>query len=121
MAVVGIVGSSTERRLLEFLQRLGKMVAGGRGGGGWWWVVIYEDGMPNLGGRLMSILMRAGILVGGVIVVAVGIVSFSKEQCLSLIEVEFWRVGYGLVGRDIFDFGGGFVVVVVEEVNDLEL
>ena len=25
------------------------------------------------------------------------------------------------MGCDIFDFGGGFVVVVVEEVNDLEL
>ena len=25
------------------------------------------------------------------------------------------------MGRDIFDFGGGFVVVAVEEVNDLEL
>ena len=25
------------------------------------------------------------------------------------------------MGRHVFDFGGGFVVVVVEEVNDLEL
>ena len=31
-------------------------------------------------------------------------------------------MGFGLVGGDIFDFGGGFVVVVMEmEVNDLEL
>ena len=31
-------------------------------------------------------------------------------------------MGFGLVGGDIFDFGGGFVAVVMEmEVNDLEL
>ena len=51
-------------------------------------------------------LMRAGILVGGVVVVAVCIVSFSKEGCLSVTEVECLRVGFGLVGGDIFDFGG---------------
>ena len=40
-------------------------------------------------------LMRAGILVGGVVavavgvmVVAVGIVSFSEERCLPVTEVE---------------------------------
>ena len=52
------------------------------------------DGMENLGGRLVSILMRVSILVGGVVVVAVmvlavGIVSFSEEQCLSVTEVEY--------------------------------
>ena len=38
-----------------------------------------------------------------------------------MTEVGYWRVGFGLVGRDIFDFGGVFEVVVVEEMNDLEL
>ena len=51
-----------------------------------------------------------------------GIVSFSEERCLFVTEVECWRVRFGLVGCDIFDSGGAFVVVVVEEeVNDLEL
>ena len=72
-------------------------------------------------------LIRAGILVGGVVVVVVGVmvvvtvgvISFSEEQCLSVTEVECLRVGLGLVGGDIFDFGGGFVTVVVEmEVDD---
>ena len=39
-------------------------------------------------------------------VAAVGI----EERCSSVMEVEGWRVPFGLVGRDIFDFGGGFVV-----------
>ena len=69
----------------------------------------------------VGMLMRAGILFGGVVVVAVGIVSLSEERCLFVTEVEYWRVRFGLVGRDIFDSGGGFVVVVVEEVNDLDL
>ena len=69
---------------------------------------------------VVGMLMRAGILVGGVVVVAVGIVTFSEERCLFVMEVECWRVRFGLVGH-IFDSGGGFVVVVVEEVNDLEL
>ena len=33
---------------------------------------LCEDGMRNLGGRLVQMLMRAGILFGGVAVVAVG-------------------------------------------------
>ena len=82
-------------------------------------------------GMLVLMLMRAGILVGGVVVVVVGwmvvvgvgVISFSEEQCLSLTEVECLRVGFGLVGSDIFDFGGGLAVVVVVEmeVDDLEL
>ena len=32
---------------------------------------VCEDGMLNLGGRLMLMLMRACILVGGVVVVVV--------------------------------------------------
>ena len=71
---------------------------------------------------VVGMLMRARILVGGVVVVTVGIVSFSEEQCLFATELEYWRVRFGLVGCVIFDPGGGFVVVVVvEEVNDLEL
>ena len=76
----------------------------------------------------VGMLMRAGILVGGmvgvavrVVVVTVGIVSFSEERCLFVAKVECWKVHFGFVGHDIFDFGGGFVVVAVEEVNDLEL
>ena len=89
---------------------------------------VCEDHMQYLGGRLLSMLISAGILVGGVVVVAVevvvvalGIVSFSGEWYLSVMEVERWRIGFGLVGHDIFDFGGDFIVVVMEEVNDLEL
>ena len=51
----------------------------------------------------------------------VGIVSFSEERCLFVMEVECWKVCFGFVGRDTFDLGGGFGVMVVEEVNDLEL
>ena len=91
---------------------------------------VCEDGMQNLGGRVVLILMRAGCLVGELIVVvvevmlvvAVGVISFSKKRCLSVMEVECLGVGFGLVGDDIFDFGGVFVAVVVEmEVDDLEL
>ena len=57
---------------------------------------VCVEGMRNVGGRLVSMLMRAGILVGGVVVVAVGvmvvvvvgIVSFSEEWCLSVMKVE---------------------------------
>ena len=34
---------------------------------------VCDDGMQNLGGRLVLMLMRAGILVGDVVVVAVGV------------------------------------------------
>ena len=34
---------------------------------------VCEDGMQNLGGRLVMMLMRAGILVAEVVVVAVGV------------------------------------------------
>ena len=75
-------------------------------------------------------LMRAGILVGGVVVVVVGVmvvvelevISFSEEWCLSVTEVECLRVGFGLMRGDTFDFGGGFVPMVVEmEVDNLDL
>ena len=46
--------------------------------------------MQNLGGRLLLMLMRTGILIGEVVVVAVGVmvvvavggISFSEKQCL---------------------------------------
>ena len=61
-------------------------------------------------------LMKAGILVGGLgvvavgimVVVAVGVISFSKKRYLSVTEVECLGVGFGLVEGDIFDFGFDF-------------
>ena len=87
--------------------------------------------MRDPGGRLVLMLMRAGILVGEVVVVVVGVtgvmvvgvvgvISFEK-RCVSVTEVECLGVGFGLVGGDIFDFGGDFAVVVVEmKAEDLE-
>ena len=89
---------------------------------------VQEDDLQNLGGRLVLMLMRAGILIGGVVVVAVGVMGvaamgviyFSEELCLSVMQVKF--LGYGLVRGDIVNFGGSFVAVVVEmEVYDLKL
>ena len=85
---------------------------------------VYEDGMQNLGGRLVLMLMRADCLVGEVVVVLGGVmvVVVVEKPCLSVTELECLGVGFGLVGDDIFDFGGGFVAMVVEmEVDDLEL
>ena len=56
---------------------------------------VCEDGMQNLGGRLVLMLMRAGYLVGELVVVvvgvmvvvAVGVVSFSEKWCLSVTSV----------------------------------
>ena len=64
----------------------------------------------------VGMLMRVEILVGGVVAVAVEMVSFSEERCLFVMEVECWRVPFGSVRRNIFDSGGGIVVMVVEEV-----
>ena len=77
-------------------------------------------------------LMRAGILFGGIIVVAegvmvvavVGAMSVSKKCFFSVTEVEVECLGVSLrlVVGDIFDVGGGFVVAVVEtDVDALEL
>ena len=91
---------------------------------------VCEDGMQNLGGRLVLMLMRAGylvgelvvVVVGAMVVVALGVISFSEKRCLSMMEVECFELRFGLVGDDIFDFGGGFVAMVVEmEMDDLEL
>ena len=76
---------------------------------------VCGDDMRNLGG------MRAGNLVGGVVMavvglmvmVEVGVVSFSEGRCLLVAEVECVLVGCGLVGDDALNFGGGFVAVVV--------
>ena len=70
---------------------------------------VCEDGTRNLGGRLVLILMRAGILVGDLVVVAVGVmvvvavgmISISEKQCLTVTEVECLGVGFGQVGGDI--------------------
>ena len=44
------------------------------------------------------------------------------KACKPVMEVECLGIGAGLVGGDIFDFGEGFVTVVVEmEVDDLKL
>ena len=64
---------------------------------------VREDDLQNLGGRLVLMLMRAGILVGGVVVVEVGVmvvavmgvIPFSEKLCLSVMQVKF--LGYGLV------------------------
>ena len=64
------------------------------------------------------------MLFGVVVVVAVGVMSFFEKRCLSVteLEVECLGVGFGLVGGDTFNLGGGFVAVVVEmELDDLEL
>ena len=69
---------------------------------------VCGDGMRNLGGRLVLMLMREGILIGGVVVV-----SFSGGRCLPMVEVECVVVGCGLVGGDVLNFGGVFAVVMV--------
>ena len=84
--------------------------------------------MRNLGGRLVLMVIRAGIFVGEVVVVAVmvvvavGVIYFSEKTCLSATEVECLGVGVGLVGGDILHLSGRFVAVMLEmEVDDLEL
>ena len=82
--------------------------------------------MQNLGGGLVLMLVRAGIMVGGVVVVVVevmvmvevGVVSFSEGRCLPVVEVECVVVGCRPVRGDVLNFGGGFVAaaVVVEMV-----
>ena len=77
--------------------------------------------------------MRAGILFSEVVVVAVGVMvvaaavgvmSFLEKRSLLVMkmEVEYLGVSFELVGGDILNLGGGFVVVVVEmKVEDSEL
>ena len=49
---------------------------------------VCENGIEILGGKPVLILMRAGYFVGWVVVVAMGVISFSEEQRLSVTEVE---------------------------------
>ena len=64
------------------------------GGGGWGmagdsYIVIKdvcEDGMRNLGGKLMLMFTRAGILVGDLVMMAVGVISISQRRCMSVTE-----------------------------------
>ena len=78
------------------------------------------DDMQNLGWRLVLMLMRAGILVGGVtvmvvgvmVMVEVGVVSFSEGRYLPVVEVDCMVVGCGLVGGDVLNFSGGFLAVL---------
>ena len=73
---------TSESWLLEFLQRAGKMgeveVEDDRG-------LVMEDEcmihIQNLGGRLVLIFIRAGILVCLVAVVVVGVVSLENIPC----------------------------------------
>ena len=82
---------------------------------------VCGDDMQNLGGSLVLMLMRAGILVGGVVVVVVGVmvmvevgvVSFPEGRCLPVAKMECVVVGCRLVGGDVLNFGEGFVEVVV--------
>ena len=80
----------------------------------------------------MLMLMSAGILFGELVVVVVGVMvvavvvvmSFFKKRCFSVMrmKVECSGVSFGLMGGDIFDLSGGFIVVVLEMgVDDLKL
>ena len=103
---------------------------GMEGGSGIVIKIVCEDDMQNLGGRMVLMLMRAGILVdevivltvGVMVVMAMGVISFFEKRCLSVMEVECLEVSFGLVIGNIYYLGGDFVAVLVEmEVDDLEL
>ena len=47
------------------------------------------------------------------VMVEVGVVSFSEGRCLPVVKVERVVVGCGLVGGDVLKFGGVFVAAVV--------
>ena len=97
------------------------MQGGMEGGSGIVMEEVCGDDMWNLGGSLVLMLMRAGILVGGVVVVVVGVmvmvemgvVSFPKGRGLPVAEREGVVVGCGLVAGGVLNFGEGFVAVVV--------
>ena len=62
---------------------------------------VCEHAMQNLGGRLVLMLIRAGILIGEEVVVAVGVmvmmavgvIPFSGKLCLSVTKLECLGVG----------------------------
>ena len=78
-------------------------------------------------------MLRAGILLGEAVVVAVGVMvvaaavgvmSFLEKRSLLVMkmEVEYLGVSFELVGGNILNLGGVFVAVVVEmKVEDFEL
>ena len=41
------------------------------------------------------------VVVGVMIPVTVGVISFSEKRCLSVTEVECLEVGFGMVGGDV--------------------
>ena len=83
------MGVSARIPIIEFLQRAGEdRCRGTEGDSGIVTEDVCEDSMQNLGRRLVLMLIRGGILIGEVVVVAVGIVSFSEKRCLSVMEVE---------------------------------
>ena len=47
---------------------------------------VCEDGMRNLGGKLVLMFTRAGILVGDLVMMAVGVISISQRRCMSVTE-----------------------------------
>ena len=59
---------------------------------------VCENGMQDLGGRLVLMLPRAGFLVGELVMVAggvrvvvgVGVISIFEERCVSVTEVQCW-------------------------------
>ena len=66
---------------------------------------ICEDGMLNLGGGLLQMSMRAGILFGVAAVVAVamvGVMSFFEKSSVLVteVEVECLGVSFGLMEGD---------------------
>ena len=114
--------AQSESQLLEFLQRVGKMGEGEMEDDR---AMIKEDKfvvhIQTLGGSLVLIFIRTGILVCLVAVVEVRVVSFG-ERSLSMTDVECLEVDFRLVGDGMFDLGGDFMVVLVEEdVEHLEL
>ena len=42
--------------------------------------------MRNLGGKLVLMFTRAGILVGDLVMMAVGVISISQRRCMSVTE-----------------------------------
>lgn len=68
----------------------------------------------NLVGRLVLVFFRSGILICVVAVVVVGVVFFFGKSSMSMTEMECSRVSFRMVGSGIFNFGGGFKVVVME-------
>ena len=83
------MGVSTRVPIIEFLQRAGEdRCRGTEGDSGIAIEDACEESMQNLGRRLVLMLIRGGILIGEVVVVAVGIISFSEKRCLSVMEVE---------------------------------